>query len=175
MSVQGEGLNRGETLTQVCRNKETSSSWESFQTAQCLNRGELWGSITATLLPSFSPGCCQPEYPGMQRLRSDPGQPLLCVYFIHHEQEGRTPSQKGDTALRQGFREAGSPSLRTYRHRPYEARTSLFEERSAVSLGCATEPLSLPLHCSLCPRTWGHLAPWSHGTQLYVLFIPRAW
>lgn len=28
---------------------------------------------------------------------------------------------------------------------------------------------------STCPRTWGHLAPRSHGTQLSVLFLPRAW
>lgn len=47
----------------------------------------------------------------MHRLWFDPGQPLLCVYLIHHEQVGRTASQEGDAALRQGSREVGSPSL----------------------------------------------------------------
>lgn len=38
------------------------------------------------------------------------------------------------------------------KHRPHEARTSLFEARSAVNWGRAREPLSLPLCCIHVPK-----------------------
>lgn len=90
----------------------------------------------------------------MQRFRSGSGQPLLTVYFIHHEQEERTPSQEDDTALRQGFRRQDL-HLWGFADTGHMKPEPPYLRRSVVSLGCAREPLSHPLHCSPVPKNTG--------------------
>lgn len=150
-----KALNRGETLTpshKAWRNTETSSSWGATKLHRAW-MGESSGE--ASLQPCFQASQaaasqsvlgCTLVWP---RITS-----VMCI--SHSPWTSRKNSLPREwcspKASLQGW---GSPSLGICRHRPYEARTSLCEERSAVSWEWAREPLSLPWCCIHAPKNMG--------------------